>query len=53
MKNQLIRSAQTKMIIQASKSDVWEKVGFYEHVKKQPGLRLKLSLPTPQQVEGA
>lgn len=53
MKNQLIRSAQTKMIIQASKSDVWEKVGFYEHVKKQPGLLLKLSLPTPQQVEGA
>ena len=52
MKNQPIHSAHTKMIIPAQKNDVWKKVGFYEHVRKTPNWLLKLSLPTPQQVEG-
>ncbi|RYY76860.1 MAG: hypothetical protein EOO52_05025 [Gammaproteobacteria bacterium] len=52
MQNQLIRSANTTMTIHAQKNDVWSKVGFYEHVKKTPNWLLKLSLPTPQQVEG-
>lgn len=52
MKNQTIRSAVTNIKILAQKSDVWKKVGFYEHVKREPGWFLKFSLPTPQQVEG-
>jgi hypothetical protein len=45
-------SAATSMSIQASKADVWKKVGFYEHVQKEPNLLLRLSLPVPQEVEG-
>lgn len=52
MKAQTISSAATSMTIQAAKSDVWKKVGFYEHVKKQPTWLLRLSLPVPQEVEG-
>lgn len=52
MKEQIISSAATSMSIQASKADVWKKVGFYEHVNKQPNLLLRLSLPVPQEVEG-
>ena len=52
MKNQQIRSATTQMTIHAQKNDVWKKVGFYEHVKKEPSWLLKFSLPVPQQVEG-
>ena len=40
------------MSIQASKADVWRKVGFYEHVAKEPNWLLKLSLPVPREVEG-
>lgn len=52
MNNPSIRSAVTHMQIHAQQADVWKKVGFYEHVKKQPSWLLKFSLPTPQQVEG-
>jgi hypothetical protein len=52
MKAANISSAATSMSIQASKSDVWTKVGFYEHVNKEPNWLLKLSLPVPQEVEG-
>jgi hypothetical protein len=52
MKEQAISSAATTMSIQASKADVWKKVGFYEHVNKQPTWLLRLSLPVPQEVEG-
>lgn len=53
MKAEMISSAATSMHIQAAKGDVWKKVGFYEHVKKQPTWLLKLSLPVPQEVEGS
>jgi hypothetical protein len=53
MSNQTISSAVTNMKIRAPKNDVWRKVGFYEHVKKTPSWLLKLSLPTPQEVEGS
>jgi len=52
MKEQTVSSAATTMSIQANKSDVWKKVGFYEHVNKQPNWLLRLSLPVPQEVEG-
>lgn len=52
MKKMTFNSAATSMSIQASKSDVWKKVGFYEHVNKQPNWLLRLSLPVPQEVEG-
>ena len=52
MKEQTISSAATSMSIQANKAEVWNKVGFYEHVNKQPNLLLRLSLPVPQEVEG-
>jgi hypothetical protein len=52
MKELAISSAATSMSVQASKSDVWNKVGFYEHVNKQPNWLLRLSLPVPQAVEG-
>ncbi|OGB23809.1 MAG: hypothetical protein A3I66_20660 [Burkholderiales bacterium RIFCSPLOWO2_02_FULL_57_36] len=52
MKEQTISSAMTSMNIQAGKADIWKKVGFYEHVNKQPSWLLRLSLPVPQQVEG-
>lgn len=52
MNAQTISTATTSMRIQAGKGDVWKKVGFYEHVKKQPTWLLKLSLPVPQEVEG-
>ena len=52
MKEQIISNAMTSMNIQISKADVWKKVGFYEHVKKQPTWLLRLSLPIPQEVEG-
>ncbi|MBI1891357.1 MAG: hypothetical protein HYS18_11975 [Burkholderiales bacterium] len=52
MKAQTISSAMTTMSIQAAKSNVWKKVGFYEHVKHEPTWLLKLSLPVPQEVEG-
>lgn len=45
-------SAATSMSIEASKSDVWNKVGFYEHVNKQPNWLLRVSLPVPKEVEG-
>lgn len=50
--NKQIRSATTRLQINADKNSVWKKVGFYEHVKKQPSWLLRLSLPTPQAVEG-
>ncbi len=52
MKPQAISSAATSMRIQANQSDVWNKVGFYEHVNKQPTWLLRISLPVPQEVEG-
>jgi hypothetical protein len=52
MKEPAISSTATSMSIQANKSDVWNKVGFYEHVQKQPNWLLRLSLPVPQEVEG-
>ena len=53
MKDQTQSSAATSMSIQAAKADVWNKVGFYEHVQKAPNWLLKLSLPVPREVEGA
>lgn len=53
MTSKMISTATTRMKIHAPKNDVWRKVGFYEHVKKAPSLLLKLSLPTPQEVEGS
>ena len=52
MKQQTTSSAKTSISIQANKADIWEKVGFYEHVKKPASWSLKLSLPVPQEVEG-
>ena len=52
MKEQAKSSAATSMSIQASRAHVWKKVGFYEHVEKQPNWLLRLSLPVPQEVEG-
>ncbi|MFZ6731835.1 hypothetical protein ACO0LG_07930 [Undibacterium sp. Ji42W] len=52
MKQQTTSSAVTSSIIKANKADVWQKVGFYEHVKKPASWLLKLSLPVPQEVEG-
>ncbi len=52
MSKQTTGKAATSMSIQASKAAVWSKVGFYEHVNKEPGLLLRLSLPVPQEVEG-
>lgn len=46
------RSAKTSTSILAHHRDVWNKVGFYEHVNKQPGWLLRLSLPAPQEVDG-
>lgn len=53
MNKQMISNAITNIKIHAPVNDVWRKVGFYEHVKKAPSLLLKLSLPTPQEVEGS
>lgn len=53
MNNQTIKRAVTSMKIQANKADVWEKVGFYEHVQKQPTWLLRLSLPVPCEVQGS
>jgi len=47
-----ISSASTTMVINASKENVWNKVGFYEHVQKKPSWMLRFSLPTPQEVDG-
>lgn len=52
MKNKSISSASTTMVINASKENVWDKVGFYEHVQKKPSWMLRFSLPTPQEVDG-
>jgi len=52
MKEQQIRSARTSLSIAADKAEVWKKVGFYEHVNKQPTWLLRLSLPVPCAVEG-
>lgn len=52
MNQQTISSAVTSMKIQANKNEVWKKVGFYEHVQKEPNWLLKLSLPVPREVEG-
>ncbi|NRR34004.1 hypothetical protein HSX11_27895 [Oxalobacteraceae bacterium] len=52
MNEQAISSASTSMTIQASKAAIWTKVGFYEHVQKEPSWLLKLSLPVPREVEG-
>jgi hypothetical protein len=52
MKEHAINSTTTTMSIKASKADVWRKVGFYEHVSKQPNWLLRISLPVPQEVEG-
>lgn len=50
---QHISSIASQCRIDAAQHEVWDKVGFYEHVKKQPSWLLKLSLPVPQQVEGS
>lgn len=52
MSQQKINHAVTSMKIHANKTEVWGKVGFYEHVQKAPNWLLKLSLPVPQEVEG-
>lgn len=52
MNQQAINSAVTSIKIQANKNEVWKKVGFYEHVQKEPNWLLKLSLPVPREVEG-
>ncbi len=52
MSHQTTRTAISQMKINAVKSDVWRKVGFYEHVKKAPSWLLKLSPPVPKEVEG-
>jgi hypothetical protein len=52
MSQRNISSIATRMNISATQAEVWRKVGFYEHVKKQPSWLLRLSLPTPQEVEG-
>ena len=52
MKVHTVSSAVTSMNIQAGRAEIWEKVGFYEHVNKRPSWLLRLSLPVPQQVEG-
>jgi hypothetical protein len=49
---QYFSSASTSMSIQAGKCEVWKKVGFYEHVNKQPNWLLRLSLPVPKEVDG-
>lgn len=53
MQNSKIRSAVSTMQIEASAALVWQKVGFYEHVKKSPTWLLRLALPVPRQVEGS
>ena len=52
MTNTNISSASTTMNINSSKQQVWNKIGFYEHVEKKPSWLLRFSLPTPQEVEG-
>ena len=52
MKHPAKSSAAASLSIQASRVDVWKKVGFYEHVHQQPSWLLRLSLPVPQEVEG-
>jgi len=52
MQNINIHHATSTMIIPASRTVVWEKVGFYEHVKKSPSWLLRVALPVPEQVEG-
>ena len=52
MTNKSINSASTTMVINANKENVWNKVGFYEHVQKKPSWMLRFSLPTPQEVDG-
>lgn len=52
MKEQTISSATTTMSIQVGKAQAWDKVGFYEHVRKQPSWLLRLCLPVPQEVDG-
>ena len=52
MIKQNITTAVTSMTINGSRNDFWKKVEFYEHVNKKPNLFLRLSLPTPQEVEG-
>jgi hypothetical protein len=52
MNQQTISNAATSMSIQANKADVWKKVGFYEHVQKEPNWLLRMSLPVPTEVDG-
>lgn len=52
MNHTIASTAKTSMSIQASQAAVWAKVGFYEHVHKQPNWLLRVSLPTPQEVDG-
>lgn len=52
MNQQHASAAKTSMSIQANHAAVWAKVGFYEHVGKQPNWLLRVSLPTPQEVDG-
>ena len=52
MQNINIRSATSTMKIHASRQLVWQKVGFYEHVRKSPTWLLRATLPVPQQVDG-
>ncbi len=47
-----IRTVETQMIIKAPPSTVWKTVRFYEHVKQDPPLILKLGLPIPKRAIG-
>lgn len=47
-----ISIAVTNQIIDAGKSNIWKKIGFYEHVKRRPPAILRAVLPVPQEVDG-
>lgn len=46
------RTVETQIVIEAPQSVVWRTLRFYEHVKQNPPLILKLGLPIPKRAIG-
>lgn len=47
-----ICTVETQILIEAPQSKVWKTLRFYEHVKQNPPLILKLGLPIPKRAIG-
>jgi hypothetical protein len=46
------RTVETQVVIEAPQAVVWNAIRFYEHVRQDPPLILKLGLPIPKQAIG-